>query len=285
MPSIVDSLSKPAYPGPDKESSLLPSSPAPGGIPAENPNPLASSPDTAAPKSYSVDGSLVSIGQEVTGEKVPLSKSQLDPYHGIRHNASIAAILVCPLLALVPPRKLDFYTFMLAGSASLAGNNLWRDYSGKGVWERIEGRTSRLTRAIDRAEGLPAPIRPDDPAKVESADAYARARLAGRSLEHPGRVGEAIKASSSMTGEVETARDAKTWPAERRAREKAALEDGEGYWGLIKSQVWEVWNWDRRYDQNGDVVTEDEPIEEEEQQKWEALKERGLRGKRGEGKS
>lgn len=283
MDRAVEKLSKPAYPGPEKESSLFPTSPPPASIPAPDPNPLNNSSTDAVKESYSSFTNQTSFGEAGAAPRpgqagVPLAGVDNDPYYTLRHNASIGALILCPILALIPPRKVDPYTFMLATSATLAGNNLVRDYTGRGVWERIDRRTSGLLKKPDPIEPLSTPTRTAAAAKEGSGDAYARARTAGRSLEQPGRLGEETRASTLSTAADSAQGETSSWPEERRAREKVALEDGAGYWGLIKSQVWEVWNWDRRFDHSGEVVEEDEHLEEKEEKRWEELKERGLKG-------
>lgn len=52
------------------------------------------------------------------------------------------------------------------------------------------------------------------------------------------------------------------WKAKRDAREKAALEEGRGYGGLIVDQIWEVINWGK--DKAEEVKEIDEKVVEKE---------------------
>jgi len=40
--------------------------------------------------------------------------------------------------------------------------------------------------------------------------------------------------------------------------EREALEEGRGYGSLIVEQIWEVWNWDKEKDEDGEWVPKDE---------------------------
>lgn len=66
------------------------------------------------------------------------------------HNISLAAIIVCPALILLPPRKLDIYTITLLSGTLVGGNQLVRDYTGRSIINRIEDFGARRT--VEREE-------------------------------------------------------------------------------------------------------------------------------------
>lgn len=43
------------------------------------------------------------------------------------------------------------------------------------------------------------------------------------------------------------------WKERRLREEREALEEGRGYGGLIMDQIWEVWNWGRGREMDGEV--------------------------------
>lgn len=61
--------------------------------------------------------------------------------------------------------------------------------------------------------------------------------------------------------------EGKDWKEKRDQKEKEALEEGRGYGGLIKDQIWEVWNWGR--DKNEEVKEIDEAVLAERKRKAE----------------
>ncbi|KAI9793924.1 MAG: hypothetical protein M1816_007176 [Peltula sp. TS41687] len=60
-------------------------------------------------------------------------------YDPLRHHISLALLLTCPVIMLLPPRKLDFYTFGLATAWVLSANEFSVQKSGRGVLERVYG--------------------------------------------------------------------------------------------------------------------------------------------------
>jgi hypothetical protein len=151
----------------------------------------------------------------------------------ILHNISLAAVILCPALILLPPRKLDFYTFTLLSGTFLGSNQLAQDYTGRSFVTRINGIVERR-----RIEGLK---------KREKRKEYRRETT---EWEREGLVGRlSMDAEGEQTGGVleevkrqDEARSGK-WKEDRDKREKEATEEGKGYGDLIMDQVWEVWNW------------------------------------------
>ena len=78
----------------------------------------------------------------------------------------------------------------------------------------------------------------------------------------PGKaVGDAERGAGNPVGPTTAAvlqvgREREDWKARRDAREREALEDGSGYGGLIRDQIWEVWNagWRSKSEGSGEVV-------------------------------
>ncbi|RMD43557.1 hypothetical protein DV735_g1570, partial [Chaetothyriales sp. CBS 134920] len=59
------------------------------------------------------------------------------------HNTSLVTLVVAPVLILLPPRKVDFYTFSLAGAFTLAGSHLWSERQERLGINRIRSTDAR----------------------------------------------------------------------------------------------------------------------------------------------
>ena len=53
------------------------------------------------------------------------------------HVTALIAVVACPLLALIPPRKLDVYTVGLVGTTAYSANHLVRESSGRSIWQHV----------------------------------------------------------------------------------------------------------------------------------------------------
>jgi hypothetical protein len=170
----------------------------------------------------------------------PTAPDRQAQYRQVIHYTSISALLLCPTLILLPPRKLDIYTVLLLSSTGLAGNQLVREYTGRSIAERLremgregaEERRSRKEKAVlvrERGGG--------DMSKMVAATA--------RRGDGDGEGGAEKTVGPTTAAVLRAGREREDWKARRDAREKEALEDGKGYGGLITDQIWEVWNWGR----------------------------------------
>lgn len=145
------------------------------------------------------------------------------------HNASLALVVVCPLVALLPPRKLDFFTLGLAGTTLYSANYLIAERSGRSIYQHLSYR-----RTANQAP-RPTTSRPDD----ESVGAVVDAEL--RHLKEESRRGAVHEGLAERITE-ETKRKG-GWVQERAAEETDALDVGKGYGDIIMDQIWEVVNW------------------------------------------
>lgn len=69
---------------------------------------------------------------------------------------------------------------------------------------------------------------------------------------------EAEQGKKGMFEKIWLGEEGEDWKRKRDEREKAALEEGKGYGGLIMDQIWEVWNWGEK--KMEDVKEVDEKI-------------------------
>jgi hypothetical protein len=159
-------------------------------------------------------------------------------YRQLVFATSVGAVVLCPLIIALPPRKFDIYTVAMIAGAAMGGNQLAREYTGRSIVERMRDmatptpvpRAGRAPQDMEQKkrvplEGVPKPF---------GGRGTASAKETGEGAGDGGRRGvlEAIWVGDERAG----------WKAERDAREKKALEDGRGYGGLILDQIWEVWN-------------------------------------------
>jgi len=149
---------------------------------------------------------------QADGQTTPKEHQQQDQYRTLTRNLSFGLLILCPAIALLPPRKFDLYTFGLGGVWFASANHLAKDRTGRSILQRVSGSGRSLElRELpsDRADELQRQLR--------------EARTQGSQKVYMG--GERDK-----------------WREERARREKEILERGEGYGDLITEQVWDVWN-------------------------------------------
>lgn len=126
------------------------------------------------------------------------------------HGAALGLSILCPLIALLPPRRFNLSTAGLGVSWVLAANYLVQE-------RRI--RPSTKPETIDRA-GV--------------ADA-------SRTL-HEGTLADS-HGSQSSKGILNSAASREEQPPKSRAQEyQDKLDEGASYGDIIKEQIWNVWN-------------------------------------------
>jgi len=163
------------------------------------------------------------------------SADSLAAQRAVVHYTSLCAVVLCPVLIALPPRKFDIYTVAALASTGLGGNQLVREYTGRSVVERVQ---QAARRAAAQQEALPT-------ARAEEVRALLRA-------ERPSRAGNGVPEGEGGEREgVLEALDAKEtagggrseWKRRRDEHERKALREGKGYADLIVEQIWDVWSW------------------------------------------
>ncbi|KAB8296681.1 hypothetical protein EYC80_002104 [Monilinia laxa] len=196
------------------------------------------------------------------------------------HNASLAALIVCPIVMLLPPRKMDVYTFALMTTTFIGGNHLAYEYTGVSMMNRIQNRITSFSN-IELSEKAKETQR-----KIREAQEKKRmeesGKFSGKIIEFQDQnakregVLEALEkrsSSGSTANKVEEERkesvlekiwlggEGKDWKEKRDQKEKEALEAGKGYGDLIMEQIWEVWSGGKK--KMEDVKEVDEKVVEE----------------------
>ena len=145
----------------------------------------------------------------------------------LRTTAMVTAV-ACPLLALLPPRKLDFFTAGLGITTIYSTNYLVRDYTGRSIQQHITGY---------RPPVLARENMQKDEAQTQASDAVR--------LQRQEALMSSNKEGTSIAEQVEGTRQAK-WAQERNQEVQDALDVGKGFGDIIMDQIYEVWNWGKK---------------------------------------
>jgi hypothetical protein len=152
-------------------------------------------------------------------------------YIKVLHNTAIVAAVVCPVLALLPPRKFDIYTFGLGGATLFSANYLTREQTGRSAWQHIADRGGQPV--------LQTPVDSGVIPSTEQANLHRELRYANKEMKRL----HAEKALS-VTEQVQSQRD--LWKMEREKEIKEDIEEGKSFGDMITDQIWEVWNWGKK---------------------------------------
>ena len=184
-----------------------------------------------------------------------LPSSQTSPtspsYTTAKSTVAHTLLLATPILLLLPPRKLDLYTFSLSTAFVLSANEVHRERRGQSILERFRQGRGR------KKEGV-RPRSPPPSALAQAATTAAAAdnnstilqSLSDSCHEEHARVAAHKEklARGQEAGVVGMAKklwmggEAPDWKERRLREEREALAQGKGYGGLIWEQIWEVWN-------------------------------------------
>ena len=151
------------------------------------------------------------------------------------HNVALLAVIACPVLALIPPRKLDVYTLGLVGTTAYSGNYLVRERSGRSIWQHVRGTRPPLGQAG-------APLPPADHAHLHR-DSQSVQHQTQRLRPDSGSATDELRATQSQR---------EAWKMQREKEIRDDLDVGKGFGEMITDQIWEVWNWGRKKDDEDD---------------------------------
>ncbi|TKA79498.1 hypothetical protein B0A55_02451 [Friedmanniomyces simplex] len=163
--------------------------------------------------------------------------SETDRYTRTIHNVALGALIACPVLALIPPRKLDFFTFGLIGTTAYSANYLTRERTGRSIWQHMGG-GKREVDAVT-AESVASPT---EQANLSRELQYAR--------EEMQRLHAESKVASEQSHAAQSAREA--WKSQREKEIQDDLDVGKGFGEMITDQIYEVWNWGKKRDDEDD---------------------------------
>lgn len=159
----------------------------------------------------------------------PDDRNQIrDPYENFLYRSSQIGLVAAPVLILLPPRKLDLYTFLLSGAFVASGAHLYR------------------RQQLDRASrgSLLLPARAQE-VQINLAQEQGHRRL----LEESGSAAEAKQGGSLLeekAKEIWMGGETAGWRERRLKEERERIANGEGYGDMIMDQIWDVWNWGQK---------------------------------------
>ncbi|PVI01050.1 hypothetical protein DM02DRAFT_613915 [Periconia macrospinosa] len=177
-----------------------------------------------------------------------LALEQKARYDRITRNFAIGGVILCPVIALLPPRKLDLYTFSLAVGFYLSADHLAQSHNGRPLVQQFRFGSG------DKTSGLP----------TEKAEILSKIAKEKREEERIRREGiQALANGNADKGKVEEENknvlhrlwmgdEKEGWKERRMEEERKALEEGKTYTDMIFEQIWEVWNWDKKSGSEGE---------------------------------
>jgi hypothetical protein len=177
-----------------------------------------------------------------------LALEQQARYNRIIKNLAIGGVIVCPIIALLPPRKLDLYTFSLGVGFYLSADYLCEVNTGRGLVQQF---------SPARAVGLPTE-RAREMQKIIREEREKGRRMDGVLSGENGVAGSGSRnEEKGVLRQLWMGDEKEGWKERRLEEERKALEEGKGYMDMIFEQIWEVWNWDKKKGNDGDGEKKD----------------------------
>ncbi|CAI6332774.1 unnamed protein product [Periconia digitata] len=155
-----------------------------------------------------------------------LALEQKARYDRLTRNLAIGGLITCPVIALLPPRKLDLYTFSLAIGFYLSADHLAQSSTGRPLLQQFSFTNPVTTLPTERAERNRELLKEAERVRREGLGEL-------KDKERERGVLERVW----MGGESEG------WKERRLEEERKALEEGKSFADMIFEQIWHVWNW------------------------------------------
>ncbi|KAL9092002.1 MAG: hypothetical protein Q9159_001147 [Coniocarpon cinnabarinum] len=161
-----------------------------------------------------------------------LEDSQTAQYRRAFYYSSIGVATACPIIALMPPRKLDLFTFGLGIAFCMSSGYVLEQQTGKGLAWHIGSRIPSQGNAERRAR---------EEAERRNRE-EGKPQLGQMVRENEERIAEDRRKKRDDRGFVKKVwmgRESDDWVQERKRREEEALDEGRGYGGLIVDYITE----------------------------------------------
>jgi hypothetical protein len=187
------------------------------------------------------------------------SRSSVEAQAQLIHAVSLVAVVLCPVILALPPRKMDVYSVLLVSGTFVGGNQLAREYTGRSIVTRVQ--------EIPQNFGFGGVPDIQKPQKKETP----WLGTDGEGLKENPRIPIKDNKIDSILEELQKQKAASQphlkpkWKEDRDRKEIEAAEEGKGYGDLISEQIWEVWNWGRGKAE--DLKEKDEEVVKEEKRK------------------
>ena len=166
-----------------------------------------------------------------------LALEQKAQYDRLTRNLAIGGAVLCPLIAIMPPRKLDLYTFSLGVGFYLSADHLAQQYNGRSLVRQIQWSSPIRELPTEKAREVSRIFQEREEAERERA--RREAVIVGQ---------DQGKERKSFWNKVWMGEEQEGWKERRLAEEKKALEEGKSYTDMILEQIWEVWSWEKKKD-------------------------------------
>ena len=153
------------------------------------------------------------------------------------HNFAVITLVACPILIMLPPQRLNFFTFSLGGATLYSANYLIQEQTGRDIWQHL---------SRQQTVHLP-PLEQNPP-----TTATEHANLPG-GYQHAIQELQRVQRNEKyrpVTEEIKSQREA--WKVQREREIKEDVGEGKGFGDMIIDQIWEVWNWGKTEDDEDD---------------------------------
>lgn len=134
---------------------------------------------------------------------------------------------------LMPPRKLDLYTFSLGMGFYLSADHLCESYYGRGLVTQLSPFRAAADLPTERAREV-------------------QARLREAREDERRKLGKTEDDDKGVLKKIWMGGESAGWKERRLEEEKKAIEEGKGFSDMILEQVWDVWNWDKKGKSEGE---------------------------------
>lgn len=163
-------------------------------------------------------------------------------YHKFVNGVTLGTLILAPIMIVLPPRRLNFFTFVWG--VSFAAAAVHRDIPAK-MYRPIQNlsmprgaRELQERRELERQNALVLERRRLLEERQPGAVAFALSEAErNKQQKGPGALLEEKAKEIWMGGETEG------WKERRLREEQEKLAQGETYGSMIADQIWEVWNW------------------------------------------
>ncbi|PKS05264.1 hypothetical protein jhhlp_008635 [Lomentospora prolificans] len=154
--------------------------------------------------------------------------------------AWMAMAVLCPIGMLLPPRKMDIRFLVLTGGFSLSTDQLLKEYTGQGIYQRFTTRTGSVfnTGLSDKALETQRRLREE------------RARAEAGLSEEERRKLEEIRKPKGLRG-LFTADEGDDWKEKRLEAHRKGMEEGKGISDLIMDHVSEAFGKEKKDEGEG----------------------------------
>ncbi|KAF1814818.1 hypothetical protein P152DRAFT_455857 [Eremomyces bilateralis CBS 781.70] len=195
-----------------------------------------------------------------------LAQLRQQQFESVKSGLAKALIIVCPVLLLAPPRKLNVFTLGLSSVWSASLDHQIQEYTGRSMFQHLapivfstqasDGLPTEKAREIQRLlreqreSGRTNKAEQDRLQATASRGAVAMPATLVRSetgsqLEEPQQPDKRSVLQKMWMGD-----EKEGWKERRLQEEREKLAEGKGYWDMMIEQIWEVWSWEKQDEKN-----------------------------------